>query len=88
MGFKLDMSKAYDRVEWDFLEVVMRRMGFSNRRIRLLMTCIYTVSYAIVVNRQPVRRILPSRGIRQRDPPSPYRFIFVLRDLVLFSIMQ
>jgi hypothetical protein len=50
MGIKLDMSKTYDRVEWKFLEVVMEKLGFSQRWISLIMVCVRTVSYAVVVN--------------------------------------
>ena len=49
-AFKLDMSKAYDRVEWSFLERIKRRMGFSERWINLVMLCVTTVSYRIRVN--------------------------------------
>ena len=45
MAIKLDMSKAYDRVEWDFLEVMMRKLGFGERWIGLMLMCVKTVSY-------------------------------------------
>ena len=47
MAVKLDMSKAYDKVEWIFLEKVMRKLGFDERWINLMMVCVKTVSYSV-----------------------------------------
>ena len=53
MVVKLNISKAYDRVEWSFLEAVMRRMGFTERWIQLMMVGVKTVSYSVLVNGEP-----------------------------------
>jgi ribonuclease HI len=81
MGIKLDMSKAYDRVEWPFLEAAMLRMGFAGKWVQWVMTCIKTVSYSVIINGSPVGQIFPSRGIRQGDPISPYLFLICAEAL-------
>ena len=64
MAIKLDMSKAYDRVEWVFVEKIMEKLGFDIKLRSLIMQCITTVSYAIKINGCLRGRIIPSRGIR------------------------
>jgi hypothetical protein len=81
MAVKLDISKAYDRVEWNFLEKVMRRLGFAEQWINLVMMCVRTANYAILLNGNPVERFYPTRGIRQGDPISPYLFLLCVEAL-------
>lgn len=75
MAMKIDISKAYDHVDWTYLERILIKLGFLEKWIGWMMMCVRAVRYSIQVNEDIVGPTIPGRGLRQGAPLSPYLFI-------------
>ena len=82
----MNMSKAYDRIEWQFISDVLYQLGFHAIWINWIMQCITTVSYSYLINEAVYGNVLPLRGIRQGDPLSLY--VFILCSEVLSGLCR
>ena len=81
MLLKLDLEKAYDRIRWDFLEDTLIAAGFPECWIGWIMKCVSGPSMQLLWNGEKTDAFMPSRGLRQGDPLSPYLFVLCLERL-------
>lgn len=75
LALKLDISKAYDRVEWPFLKGIMIRFGLLKAWVDRVMSYVTTPTFLVHINGKTYGNILPSKGIQQGDLLSPYLFL-------------
>jgi hypothetical protein len=75
---KLDMEKAYDHVNWNFLLYLLRRCGFGEKWCLWIKQCILTARFLVLINGAPFGYFGSSRGVRQGDPLSPFLFVLVM----------
>ncbi|KAL0005393.1 hypothetical protein SO802_012954 [Lithocarpus litseifolius] len=81
MTIKMDLEKAYDKLEWSFIRDVLVNANLPHNLVTLIMSCVSSMSTSILFNGGNVDPIFPSHGIRQGDPLSPYLFILCMEVL-------
>ncbi|CAM8972543.1 unnamed protein product [Rhodiola kirilowii] len=86
MAWKIDLRKAYDTIDWNFLKSMLENLKFPRKFIAWMMMCVQSTSYSIMINGEMVDFFEGKRGLRQGDPISP--FLFTIAMEYLSRLMQ
>jgi hypothetical protein len=78
---KIDLSKAYDKVSWLYLRLLLTHLGFTVPFIKWIMCCITTVTFSVLINGSATDFFRSERGLRQGSPLSPLLFLLVVEGL-------
>lgn len=79
---KIDFEKAYDSVNWKFLDFMMVRLGFCVRRMSWIRECICLGRCSVLVNGSPTKEFLIQKGLKQGDPLAPFLYMMVAEGLI------
>lgn len=81
MAIKVDLEKAYDKLEWGFIHDTLLKVNLHKDLVKLLMSFISTTSTLVLFNGGNLEPFYPSRGMQQGGPLSPYIFILCMEAL-------
>lgn len=82
MALKLNMTKAFDRIEWVFIDKIILKLGFPRAFVDLVMKCICLATFSYIINGVPFGLVSPNRGLCQGDPISLFLFLLCLEGLL------
>lgn len=72
MDLKIDLKKAFNKLEWSYIKDTLDYFGFPTNISKLIMSCITTFTIQVLINGRKTEPLLPTRGIHQGDPMSPH----------------
>ncbi|GJR46874.1 hypothetical protein Tco_1314977 [Tanacetum coccineum] len=81
MIFKVDFEKAFDSLRWDFLDLILDKLGFGIKWRAWIKGCLHNSRSFVLVNGSPTEEFELFRGLRQGDPMSPFLFILAMEGL-------